>query len=313
MKPVVLILTGIYDFSADLVVLELEQRGIPFLRINKEHVIDYRFSLSPTLPLLTIESRLEQQQGEWLIDNAIKSIWFRQPVFLRNTPPNPLSIDEQLIRSQWSAFFRAISVFDEAAWMNWPQATYLAESKPYQLLIARRCGLKIPKTIVGNVQVNKAEKSNIIKSLDTVLLREGDDCLFTYSTLVDNISEKESASAPFIIQDYVSNKTDIRVTIIGDNLSAVRILSDGLPVHGDWRVMPKELLQYDDVDLPKSVISSCMNLSKTLNLSFSAIDLLETDGEFYFLEINPTGEWGWLNNSERRFDIQIVDWLTNPI
>lgn len=312
MKPAVLILTSVYDFSADLVALRLKENSVPFLRINKEHVLDYRFSLSPTLPLLTIESRSEQQHGEWSIDASIKSIWFRQPVFLRNTPSSPLSIDEQLTRSQWSAFFRALSVFDHAAWMNWPQATYLAESKPYQLLVAHRCGFKVPRTIIGNTPPSEAKEPTIIKSLDTVLLREGDDCLFTYSTFMDKLSEEESASAPFVTQDYISNKTDIRVTIIGDKLSAVRILSDGSPVAGDWRVTPKESLQYDDVNLPEPINSSCLALARKLSLEFAAIDLLETEGEYYFLEVNPTGEWGWLNCTERRFDTLIADWLANP-
>ena len=29
-------------------------------------------------------------------------------------------------------------------------------------------------------------------------------------------------------------------------------------------------------------------------LVFGAIDLALQDGKYYFLEINPTGEWGWL-------------------
>jgi len=111
---------------------------------------------------------------------------------------------------------------------------------------------------------------------------------------------------------HISNKTDIRVTIIGDKLSAVRILSDGSPVAGDWRITPKESLQYDDFNLPEPITSACLTLARKLRLEFAAIDLLETEGEYYFLEVNPTGEWGWLNCTERRFDTLIADWLANP-
>ena len=184
------------------------------------------------------------------------------PVFLRNTPPSPLTIDEQLTRSQWSAFFRALSVFDHAAWMNWPQATYLAESKPYQLITAHRCGFKVPRTVVGNTASSEIKEQAIIKSIDTVLLREGKDCLFTYSTLAGRLSDEESASAPFITQEYISNKIDIRVTVIGDRLSAVRVLSDRSPIAGDWRIIPKESLQYEDINLPEPITSACMVLTR---------------------------------------------------
>ena len=31
-----------------------------------------------------------------------------------------------------------------------------------------------------------------------------------------------------------------------------------------------------------------------LHLNFGGIDLAYVDGEYYFIEVNPTGEWGWL-------------------
>nr|VFK61998.1 MAG: Phosphopantetheine attachment site [Candidatus Kentron sp. TUN]VFK71214.1 MAG: Phosphopantetheine attachment site [Candidatus Kentron sp. TUN] len=60
---------------------------------------------------------------------------------------------------------------------------------------------------------------------------------------------------------------------------------------GDWRVIPKESLQYKDINLPESMVSACMTLTGKLGLNFAAIDLLEINGDYYFLEVNPTGEW----------------------
>lgn len=31
-----------------------------------------------------------------------------------------------------------------------------------------------------------------------------------------------------------------------------------------------------------------------LNLNFGGIDLVYSNGRYYFIEVNPTGEWGWL-------------------
>ena len=312
MKPSVLILSSIYDFSVDKVALRLRENDVPYLRINKEQAQEYQFSLSPTIPILTVEYQSEKGYNVWSIETSLKSIWFRQPVFLRNTPSSPLTVDDQLARSQWTAFYRALSVFEQAAWMNWPQATYLAESKPYQLLIAHRCGFDVPSTIVGNNISNERNDQAIIKSLDTVLLREGNDCLFTYSTFTDMPSDEEAASVPFIIQEYIPDKVDIRVTVIGDKLSAVQILSNGIPIAGDWRTIPKESLQYNDIKLPEPIISACIALTRKLELQFAAIDLLKREDKYYFLEVNPTGEWDWLNSDERRFDTLIAGWLANP-
>lgn len=38
MNPKILILSGVYDFSCDLVCLHLNNFGIPFVRLNREHL-----------------------------------------------------------------------------------------------------------------------------------------------------------------------------------------------------------------------------------------------------------------------------------
>ncbi len=313
MKPSVLLLTSIYDFSADLVALRLKQATVPFVRLTKENLAKTYITMDPTGPHV----RIDFAGTQFDIDSSLRSIWFRQPVFLRNTPSEPLSAHEQLSRSQWMAFLRAFMIFDKVKWMNWPQSTYLAECKPYQLLIAKRCGLEVPKTIVGNdakqFQSAFSDSKFIIKSLDTILLHEGKECLFTYTTQTtsDALSHNTVSSAPFMVQDYVDKKADCRVTIVGDNIFSVRILSDGSPIAGDWRLERKESLQFEDFVLPNNVRDSCFDLVRVMGLSFAAIDLIETNNGYVFLEVNPTGEWGWLCDSKRQIDIVIAKWLSN--
>ena len=86
----------------------------------------------------------------------------------------------------------------------------------------------------------------------------------------------------------------------------------GMPIKGDWRTTPKEELEYIDFKLPEMIERACKTLVRKLGLVFGAIDLLETDDGFVFLEINPTGEWGWLTNEQRQLDIEIAKWLAAP-
>ena len=47
--------------------------------------------------------------------------------------------------------------------------------------------------------------------------------------------------------------------------------------------------------LPQSVGTQCIDLVSRLGLMFGAIDLiLAPDGRYLFLEINPNGQWYWL-------------------
>ena len=313
MIPKVLILTSLYDFSADLVVLRLQHDGVPYLRINREQLTNYRFTLDPLVPELTIHAPADTYH----LGKDLRAVWFRQPVFLRNTPPVALSPEEQLTRSQWSAFLRALRVFRHASWMNAPEATYLAESKPYQLSVAATCGFNIPETLVTNdaSRIQSAFPDGLaIKSLDTVLLRDGDDCLFTYTTLKSSsdLNDESTNGVPFLAQRALKNKTDLRITVVGEEMFAVRILSSGSGIAGDWRLVPRNELQYDDVALSPDMARSCHFLTRRLGLSFSAIDLIETPQDVFFIEINPTGEWGWLSTKTRLIDCSIASWLGNP-
>ena len=154
----------------------------------------------------------------------------------------------------------------------------------------------------------------VIKSLDTVLLRDGDDCLFTYTTLSpENILTEENINTvPLLAQYALKDKIDLRVTVIGDEIFAVRILSHGSGIPGDWRLIPKADLEYEDIALTEDISQSCFLLTRRLGLSFAAIDLIETTQGIFFIEVNPTGEWGWLSTTERPMDRAIASWLESP-
>ena len=314
MTPPVLILSGLYDFSTDLVVLQLERAGIHYVRLNREQLADHRITLDPVVPELVVRG----PSGDYHVGPELVSVWFRQPVFLRNTPSAPLSPAEQLERSQWTAFLRGLCVFRNAAWMNFPMATYIAESKPYQLHIAAECGFCVPRTLATNdaASISDAFKGElVIKSLDTVLLRDGDECLFTYTTVNSSrkLTDQTVSAVPLLAQFALEKKTDLRVTVIGDKVFAVRVLSGGSGIDGDWRLVPKAQLEFQDVELGHDVAVRCQQLTRQLGLSFAAIDLIETAEGFFFIEVNPTGEWGWLSSAKRPIDEVIASWLSNPI
>lgn len=309
MKNYVLILSSMYDFSTDLVVQRLENNGDNFIRLNKEQLSDYEIFLDPINTILRVK-------GEYVdVETSnVKSVWFRQPVFLRNTPGRSIDINEQLSLSQWNAFLRGLMVFDKAYWMNWPQATYAAESKPYQLMIAKKIGFSVPQTIISNsLGFEKLPSTKfIIKSMDTVLLKENDDCYFTYTSKANpaDFTLDKTKQAPITFQEYIEDKLDIRVTIVGSKVYAVAIKFNGNAISDDWRTLKKEDLEYVDIELPVRIKKLCIEYVKLLGLNYGAIDFIKTKDEYIFIEINPTGEWGWLSNDKREIDYDIAKKLS---
>lgn len=293
----ILIISNTLDFTTDYVCLELHRRNANYLRINRDEFQKYEVFFNVLQCSLTIRLGDEHYL---LHPNTLKAVYYRAPIYLRDIYKPNLPVEEQLFRTQWTAFIRNLAVFDSALWVNNPEATFRAENKILQLIVAKNIGLPCPNTIVTNsskVEINE-NKEYIVKSLDSATLLVEDKEAFVYSNRVKGWEIKNSNLnlAPIILQDYISPKIDIRVTVIGHTVYAVRILKEGKGVEGDWRTYKNDI-DFIPFLLPDDVSSNCISLVKALGLSFGGIDLIESGGNFYFIEINPTGEWAWLVNA----------------
>ncbi|MCM8791313.1 MAG: RimK-like protein [Candidatus Omnitrophica bacterium] len=269
--------------------------------------------------LFPIESKLagkfENIKFE-ITNKSLKSIFFRRPTFLRDNYNPNLTPIEQLSRTQWAAFNRGLMIFKDCLWINHPKATYAAESKPFQIHMAKAVGFKIPKTIITNTDkaINNyfpGQKRLAIKTVDSVVLKisKKDAFIYTNPISVSNIRRKTLSSSPAIFQEFLSNKIDVRVTVVNNRTFSVSIQSGKNGVDGDWRLM-KDKVNYLPLELPRNIHNICVRLVKALGLCFGAIDLAMVDNEYYFLEINPTGEWSWLVDcANLPIDSAIVDLL----
>ncbi|HEU0144130.1 MAG TPA: hypothetical protein VFQ47_05035 [Nitrososphaera sp.] len=311
--PEVLIISNRYDFATDHVVFQLKRMGASYLRLNRDQFSDFKLSFLPTAQKLYGEAEKFTFQ---VSPDSLKSIFFRAPVFLRDNYQPDLPPDRQLSRSQWAAFIRGLMAFDNVSWINHPQATYQAETKPYQLHLAKRIGFDVPETVITNAagyytNVAKGKSKVIVKTLDSVLLNLDGREAFIYTNEVSSgeLIEADISTAPVIIQESLIPKTDIRVTVVCDFIFAVTITKDGAGLDEDWR-LEKNNLKYTQISLPSEIETKCKTLVASLGLKFGAIDLALHKGKYYFLEINPTGEWVWLlRDANARIDEAIGEAL----
>lgn len=307
--PNILIISSLYDFSTDLVCAELNVLGACYLRINRDEFKSYNIVLDPINVSLYIEIKGVKFQ---IIEKDLKTIYYRAPTFLREIFVSDMTEEEQLERTQWSAFLRSLIVFDKATWYNNPSNTYKAEIKSYQLKIASELGFLVPNTIATNYinLINYKYKKVAIKSIDTALVSNKNEEGFVYTNIypVEELMNIRYTS-PFFIQEALLPKVDIRVTVVKNAVIAVDICGNEL-LDEDWRKYKYHLV-YNLRPLPKDIKSKCIQLLEKLELNFGAIDLVLVNDKYYFIEINPTGEWSWLQqNTGYKFDALIAKHLT---
>lgn len=294
--PKVLIISNIYDFSTDFVCQELSTRGIEYLRINRDDLVNYEIYFNPLLPEIT---GTYNDLNFSVTSETLKSVYYRAPSFLRDIYQDTKNEEEQLIRTQWTAFLRYLIVFENAKWLNNPADIYKAEIKSYQLYIANKIGFNVPETIITNKISEPLHDKVAIKSIDTAIVNIDTNEGFVYTELYDKEELTEEAfSSPFFIQEGIVPKIDIRVTVVEEEVIAIKISDkkEKSSIDIDWRRLKNEL-SYELFELPETVENLCRELLKKLNLKFGGIDLVLQNEKFFFIEINPTGEWSWLQQT----------------
>jgi hypothetical protein len=296
-RPLVLALTNRSDFTADWLILELNRRDATVVRFNTE---DW-----PTATKLVWHddgSQVLRIDAEDIDASQITAVWYRRPV----RPVMPESLDTD--RAHW-AEREAVEAIDgfwhtlQARWVNPPLAETAASSKPEQLRRARRHGLLVPETLVTNdpdaARSFAAAGDTVCKPLGHGAIQiDGRERLFFTSLLnSDDIAAlSDLGPEPYLLQRLVPKQYDLRVIVIGDDVFAVRIDSQGVEkTRTDWRRGDATQLPHTVVELPQKTADRCLSLMRDYGLVFGAIDLaVDLAGRHVFFELNPSGQWAWL-------------------
>lgn len=298
----ILILSNKWDLTVDFVVAELHARGGAFLRINTEDLTSGDATVTlPEFRILASKSRRSHD-----LTREVTVIWNRRPGKPFDDIPlekRPSGAVQRFTNDQWFSWLEALQLIPNVTWINHPRSNDIMESKIRQLFLASRAGFRIPDTIVSNDPtaarglLNRHGGHIVAKALYSPLIEEAEGDLFVFSNEVgsqDLQNDAEIRMSPSIFQEILRPKTDYRVTVVGDVVLPVRIECTGPAVEVlDWRTQ-KVGLRFVACTLPSEVEDACRRYVQLNGLVFGAMDLVEHNEHFYFLEINPNGEWGWL-------------------
>jgi len=98
----------------------------------------------------------------------------------------------------------------------------------------------------------------------------------------------------------VPKSLEIRVTVVGQRVMSAAVDSQvSARATHDWRRDGVRMLQdWRPYELPIEVEEKILRLMDHFSLNYGAIDVILTpDGKHVFLELNPCGEFFWLERS----------------
>lgn len=296
----VLLVTTEDDLAADLVILHLGRRGVPFVRFNQEHFPD---RIAITWPGHGRRGTLVVG-GETVPSTEICSAWFRHPA-----GPPLTGLDERRTIVDFAArestgFLAGFWETTPWFWMNRPSAVALASSKLRQLEQASELGFHVPETLITNCP-NAARaflhsRNGIAKTVVSGGIHDAGQqyAIYTRPVTCNDLSDEAVRAAPAIFQERITNGFDLRVTVVGKQVFATRISVGNHDGEVDWHAVDPTQLTYELHSLPSALEAGCVALATAFSLNFAALDFIVTpEGKHVFLELNPSGQWGWLESA----------------
>lgn len=308
----ILLITNKDDITTDFVVKKLTEFGIKFYRLNTEDIIvNYEIDFNLDQNSYKLFDKLLSEEIDL---GSIKSVYFRRPKFPDLSDQQISMGEKRFFLNEVNYFFEAIySILSEAYWVSPVYSIRKAENKMLQLKEAKQIGFEIPESIISNkyeylsMFLTKQRNNCIIKPIKTGFIEEEKNSKIIFTSEINtNIlgGYKDTFIFPTYLQKKIDKKNDVRVTVVGDKVFSVMIYSqENDETKIDWRKSSSNRIRHEKLVLPSQLEEKCVLLTKILGLKFGAIDLvLKPDGTYVFLEINPNGQWAWI---EKRLGYEI--------
>ncbi|MER5630081.1 ATP-grasp ribosomal peptide maturase [Streptomyces nitrosporeus] len=291
----VLVLTNVYDVTADVVLRLLAERRVPVARFDPGADLHTDASLTAAYRSGVQRGMLRTSSRE--LDIArVRSVWVRRPSPYEG-PPGLSGQDRRFAaeQSSWGTG-GVLASLPGAHYVNHPWNNRAAESKPVQLSVAQRSGFLLPDTLITDDPreargfIDSTDSGAVYKPLwNTAYRVDGQP----HSVWVREVRGHEVTDAvsvcPHMFQVKVGKAFDARVTAVGDRVFGVRIDSPDL----DWR-RRQNLMTCTPVEVPGAIARAIAAYTVGLGLAYGAFDFAVTSaGDWYFLECNPNGQWAW--------------------
>lgn len=239
------------------------------------------------------------------IGNVDQRIWIRRghlpilPIALKN------SIWYTYLKEELSAVYESFEYLQGSNLIGSYQKEF-RNNKLINLKEAQLVGLKIPATIVVNnkndlLSFIKEGKRYITKSIfQSPYIKHKDILYYGNGTIELDVTNLPMAFAPSLIQEYVEKEVEIRVFFIEDEIFSMAIFSQldeetSLDFRNGKKEKPNRIVPFA---LPKAVLEKLKLFIKNNCYTTGSVDIILTpEGEFFFLEINPMGQYDWMSHN----------------
>jgi hypothetical protein len=292
-SPFILVVSFEGDKHTRAVMAALRRRGAPATLLDlARYPRDLRLTLS--YDSAGRDFRLEGLARRPLRLDEVAAIWWRRPKPF--VPHREMRGELRRLfcyrecREAFEGLWRSVN----PRWVDPPERVEAAEHKPWQLALAQRAGLTLPRTCITSDPEQASAFVDGLKPCRAVFKALSAARADWRETRIVRPEERRRLGlvryAPIIFQEYVEG-VDVRATVVGRRVFAAEIDARATRYPADFR-MDLDRARVEPTRLPAAVERAILRLVRALGLSYAAVDLRRDEhGRHFFLEANPGGQW----------------------
>ena len=301
-----LILSDNDDQTTNLVIDWIDSA---FVRLNSENFI-VGIQLELNSDFITQEICLFK---DFVLDlSHIKSFWYRRDDFVLGINSDKIIIEKDLMKfnleKEWHKLKDFLHVCCEYRNSIGSYRKELLQNKLTCLSLAQKIGLQIPPTLVTTNKSDllafiQQQGECITKSIDSMFQIKRPDFFQVIGTQIitdDLIDKLDDSFFPTLIQKRIEKVFELRIFYLKGIFYSMAIFSQSdektsLDYRDYNREKPNRNVPYI---LPNDIELKLKLLMDKLELNTGSIDIMVTpENEYVFLEVNPTGQFGWLSQN----------------
>ncbi|GAA5154471.1 ATP-grasp ribosomal peptide maturase [Pseudonocardia eucalypti] len=248
------------------------------------------------------QGQLSTPRGAIDLDE-VSSVWYRSPEAYR-MPPEMSPVEAEHARVEAKYGLGGVLASLPVLWCNHPNRVADAAYKPVQLVRAAMAGLAVPDTLITNepdaARKFGSEGPTVTKLVGGMAIEEDGTRKNVYTRLLAEADFADLAGiehTTHLFQRWVPKAQECRVIVIGRHVTAAAITAGSKRAYVDYRT-DYDSLSYELVEPPGAVAAGIRALLKGFDLVYGALDFVITpEGEWVFLEINPAGQYGYIEQN----------------
>lgn len=315
-RRMILLLTNSSDATSDYLEGEIASAGIELVRYDTDKDLQKtQFSYSNNHMLM-------QWRNVELRPEDVSHVVYRRPKpFLPNISGDKFQV--QHVGDEWAEVWESfLAEIPFGLWINHPSRNFESSHKIEQLSRAKKSGLQVPQTIVTSIPglaldfFRQFAKGVIVKPLASGYIErdapEDDTIIYTRAFQEDDIKIIDRIkSCPVMFQERIDKSIDVRLTALDGQMVAVGLKA--YDVRGEQRLDIRRYnmadVVYEEIEIPLEVQAKVKTLINSYDIRFAAIDFaIDIKGEWIFFEINPNGQWAWMDLCA---EFRIIDLFKN--